>query len=98
MRRAARTDANQAEIMAALKRVGVSCEYIKQPFDLVVYNPRRAETAFVECKNPERTSKDPNSRLTKAQLDFISRWPGKIYVVRSAEDAVRQVLGEEVMT
>lgn len=94
MRHAARTDANQAEIVKALKSVGISVEYIKLPFDLVVFNPRmgeRGETSFVECKTED-------GRLTKAQLDFISRWAGKIFVVRSAEDAVRQVLGEEVLT
>ena len=88
MRHAARTDANQAEVIKALKRVGVSVEYIKLPFDLVIFNPRRQETAFVEVKTED-------GRLTKAQDDFISRWPGRIYVVRSADDAIRQVLGEE---
>lgn len=95
MRRAARTDGNQAEIIAALRRVGVSAEYIKQPFDLVVYNPRRRETAFVECKAPRPTEEGGSHGLTKAQAEFIARWPGPIYVVRSAEDALRQVLGEE---
>lgn len=97
MRHAARTDANQAEIIRALKSVGISVEYIKKPFDLVIYNPRKAETAFAEVKNPARTSDDPDSRMTKAQLEFISRWPGKIYLFKTAEEAVRQVLGEEVM-
>jgi hypothetical protein len=91
MRHAARTDANQAEIVKALKSVGISVEYIKLPFDLVVFNPRKSETAFVECKTED-------GRLTKTQVDFIARWAGKIYIVRGAEDAVRQVLGEEVLT
>jgi hypothetical protein len=90
MRHAARTDANQAAIVKALKAVGVSVEYIKLPFDLVVFNPRTRETAFMECKTED-------GRFTKQQLEFISRWPGKIYTARSPEDAVRQVLGEEVM-
>ena len=88
MRHAARTDANQAEVIKALKRCGIAVEYIKLPFDLVVFNARKRETAFVEVKTED-------GRLTKAQEDFISRWPGRIYVVRSAEDAVRQVLGED---
>lgn len=88
MRRAARTDRNQAEVIQALKRVGISVEYIKLPFDLVIHNARKNETAFVEVKTEE-------GRLTQAQEAFMSRWPGKVYLVRSAEDAVRQVLGEE---
>jgi hypothetical protein len=55
---------------------------------LVIYNPRKNETAFGEVKTAE-------GRFTKGQIEFIQRWPGKIYVFRSAEDAVRQVLGEE---
>jgi hypothetical protein len=95
MRRAARTDATQAEIMAALRRVGISAEYIKQPFDLVIFNPRKNETAFMECKTPRPTSEGGSNGFTKAQLEFIARWPGKIYTARSAEEALRLVLGEE---
>lgn len=91
MRHAARTDRNQAEVVAALKRCGIQVEYIKLPFDLVIYNPRKDETAFVEVKTEAGT-------LTKYQIAFIEKWSGRIYIVRSAEDAVRQVLGEKVMT
>ena len=90
MRQAARTDANQAEVMRALKKVGVSVEYIKLPFDLVAFNPRTRETMFVEVKTE-------SGRLTQAQTAFIGRWPGRIVVAYSAEDAVRQVLGAEVL-
>jgi hypothetical protein len=90
VRHAARTDGNQAEIIRALKAVGVSVEYIKLPFDLIVYNPRTRETAFVEVKTE-------GGRLTQAQAEFLARWPGRVYVVRSAEDAVRQVLGEDAL-
>ncbi len=90
MRHAARTDANQADIMQALKRVGVAVRYIKQPFDLVAYNPRTRETIFVECKTE-------TGRLTAAQIEWIEVWPGKIVIARSPEDAVRAVLGEEVL-
>lgn len=92
MRRAARTDSNQAAVVDALKRVGVSVEIIGQPFDLLICC--RGETSLMEVKNPDRTSEDPQSRLTKAQLEFISRWPGKIHIVRTPEEAVRVVIGE----
>lgn len=90
MRHAARTDATQAEIVRALKSIGISVEYIKLPFDLIIYNPRKNETALGECKTED-------GRFTKTQLEFMGRWPGKIYVFRSGEDAVRQVLGEEAL-
>ena len=88
MRRAARVDINQAEIVDALRRVGVSVEIIKLPLDLLICC--RGETALVEVKTEE-------GNFTKVQAEFLARWPGKVYVVRSPEDAVRQVLGPEVM-
>lgn len=97
MRRAARVDSTQNEIIAALRRVGISAEYIKQPFDLVIYNPRKHETAFLECKTPRPTSEGGEHGLTKSQVEFIERWPGKIYVAKSAEEAVRLVIGEEAL-
>lgn len=97
MRRAARVDATQNAIIAALRRVGISAEYIKQPFDLVIYNPRKKETAFLECKTPRPTSEGGAHSLTKLQTDFIARWPGKVYIARTAEEAVRLVIGEEAM-
>jgi len=90
VRHAARTDANEPEIIRALKQVGVSVQRIKRPFDLVVYNHKNRETIFVECKTED-------GRLTKAQVEFISVWPGRIVIARSPDDAVRQVLGEEVL-
>ena len=95
MRRAARTDSTQAAIIDALKRVGVAVEIIGKPVDLLLCC--RGETSLMECKNPERTSEDPDSRLTKAQVEFIDRWPGKIHLARTPEEAVRLVLGEKVM-
>ena len=95
MRHAARVDKNQAAIIDALKRVGVSVEVIGKPVDLLLWC--NGEYSLMECKNPERTSEDPDSRLTKAQVEFIDRWPGKIHLARTPEEAVRLVLGEKVM-
>ena len=95
MRRAARTDKNQAAIVEALKAVCVSVEIIGKPVDLLICC--RGVTSLMECKNPDRTSEDPESRLTQAQVEFIARWPGKVHVVRTAEEAVRAAIGEEAM-
>ena len=95
MRRAARADKNQTAVIDALKRCGVSVEVIGKPVDLLVCC--RGETSLVEVKNPDRTSNQPQSRWTKDQVDFIGRWPGKIHVVTSPEEAVAAVLGKEVM-
>jgi hypothetical protein len=95
MRRAARVDSTQAAVVDALKRVGVSVEIIGKPVDLLLCC--RGVTSIMEVKNPERTSSDPESRLTKAQVEFIARWPGQLFIVRSPEEAVRLVLGEKAM-
>lgn len=97
LRRAARVDATQSNIIKALRSVGISAEYIKQPFDLVIYNPRNKETAFMECKTPRPTSEGGAHGLTIAQIRFIERWPGKIYIASSGDEAVRQVIGGEAV-
>ena len=90
MRRAARVDENQQAIVDALKRVGVSVEIIGKPVDLLICC--RGETALLEVKNP-----DGGDRLTKDQVEFIARWPGKIHIARSVDEALRLVLGAEAM-
>lgn len=86
MRRAAKVDANQADIIEALRSIGVQVEVIGQPLDLLICH--RSETSLMEIKNP-----DGKDALTKAQVEFIARWPGKIFIVRSRDDALEQVLG-----
>ena len=88
MRRQARTDSNQAEICKALRDIGVSVEYLKLPLDLLICH--KGETALMEIKTDK-------GRLTKDQIAFIARWPGKIPVVRSAEEAIEAVLGKEML-
>lgn len=90
MRRAARVDDNQDEIVAALKKCGVSVEVIKKPVDLLICH--RGATALMEVKNP-----DGRDELTKDQIEFIARWPGKVHVVRSIGEALTAVLGKELM-
>jgi len=51
----------------------------------------------MECKTPRPTSEGGSNGLTDAQVRFIERWPGKIYVATSGPDAIRQVIGEEAM-
>ena len=46
----------------------------------------------MEVKNP-----DGKNALTKDQVEFIARWPGKIHVVRSAEEAIKAALGAEAL-
>lgn len=104
MRHGKRVDKNQQAMLEVLKRVNVAVEVIGKPLDLLV-NPRffcphcakeidGGRTSLMEIKNPDRCSSEPDSRLTKDQIEFIARWPGKIDVVRTEEDVLRAVLGE----
>lgn len=90
MRRAAKVDANQAMIVEGLRRCGVAVEVIGKPVDLLIHS--RRGTALMEVKNP-----GGKNQLTKDQVDFISRWPGPVYVVRTLDEAFRAALGQEVM-
>lgn len=86
MRRAAKVDDNQACIVDALRKIGVSVEIIGLPLDLLICH--RGETALMEIKNPD------GGRMTKAQVEFIARWPGKIHTVETIREALEAVLGE----
>ena len=51
MRYARRVDANQAEIVAALRKAGAKVKIVHQPYDLQVWIGDR--TMYFEVKNPE---------------------------------------------
>jgi hypothetical protein len=89
LRHAAKTDANQAEILKALRSIGISVEYIKLPVDLLVCD-QQGKTALMEVKMP-------GAPLTKDQVEFIARWPGTVHIVHSPEEAVAAVVGAEAM-
>lgn len=90
MRRAAKVDATQPDIIDALKRIGVSVEVIGKPVDLLICH--RGETSVMEVKSPDHHHKGEG--LTQAQIEFIARWPGKVHVVASVEQALVAVLGK----
>ena len=68
MRHAARVDANQADICAALRNAGANVWIIGLPVDLLV--GYRGHTFLMEVKT---TSK---KRLTGLQADFFEKWAG----------------------
>ena len=88
MRRAARTDATQAEIVKALRKVGASVYVVGLPLDLLVCI--RGETLLVEVK-------EEGGRLTQAQEEFLATWPGRVHIVRGPLEAVAAVIGAEAM-
>jgi hypothetical protein len=83
MRRAAKVDSNQTEIVNTLRQLGCSVTVtstIGKGFpDLVVGISGR--TFLVEVKSKKGT-------YTSDQLAFVSSWKGNYYTVRTREDCV----------
>ena len=87
MRRAARRDDNEKEIVAAMREAGAYVKAINDEglFDLLV--SYRGETMLIEVKDGAK----PQSarRLTEAEQKFHDEWPGSdLYIVNSVEEAL----------
>lgn len=86
VRRAAKIDANQPEVVDHLRRAGWSV-HVTAPLgdgfpDLAVACGRF--TALVEVK-------DGNKRLTQAEQDFQEAWTGVYIIGRNAEQTLRDL-------
>ena len=95
MRRAAKVDANQAEIVADLRACGVSV----QPLHTVgsgtpdILCGWRNRNVLIEIKDG---SKPPSARrLTPDQADWHAAWRGQVAVAESTEQAL-SIIGIEV--
>ena len=87
MRRAARRDANEGKIVAALQACGAYVKKINDEgaFDLLVFY--RGWTLLLEVKDG---AKPPSARaLTPAEAKFHNEWPGQnLYIVTSEHEAL----------
>lgn len=84
MRYAARVDANQEQIVSALRSAGAYVWVIGLPVDLLVgYNNH---TFLVEIKD------GPSKRLTRLQQDFFGNWcGGTLCRINDVEGALRMI-------
>lgn len=84
MRYAARVDANQEQIVSALRAAGAYGWIIGLPVDLLV--GFKGHTFLVEIKD------GPKKRLTKLQTDFFENWcGGTLCRVDSPDSALRMI-------
>jgi hypothetical protein len=84
MRRAARVDANQDQIVSALRGAGAYVWIIGLPVDLLV--GYKGHTFLVEIKT------DSKKRLTKLQADFFENWSGSTLArIDCPESALRML-------
>lgn len=88
-----RVDANQAEIVTALRRLGCTVMSIASVGngcpDLVIGVQGR--NVLLEVKDGR---KPPSARkLTPAEREWIDAWRGQVNVVESVDDAIEAVFG-----
>ena len=74
MRYAARVDANQADIVAALREAGASVYIIGIPVDLAIGYAGKTMLAEVKTLTGKRAPKA--AKYTKLQTDFMATWRG----------------------
>jgi hypothetical protein len=96
MRRVARIDANQPDIVGAFRRLGFSVAVtstVGDGFpDLVV--GRRGYNLLIEIKDGDKPPSE--RRLTPAQDDFHRDWRGTIHIVESIDDVIRLANGTDL--
>ena len=87
MRRAARVDNNQKEIVRQIRQLGyevLRIHQLKNCFDILV-GARGLNFAF-EIKDP---SKPPSKRkLTEGEQDFFDRWTGQVDKVETIDEII----------
>lgn len=87
LRTAAKVDQNHAEIMEALRKAGIAAKStaaMGKGFPDIIAATRET-TVLLEVKSG---GEKPNT----AQIEFMASWPGRVYVVRSGEEAVDVVI------
>jgi len=84
MRYAARVDANQTQVVSALRAAGAYVWVIGLPVDLLVgFN---GQTYLVEIKD------GPKKALTRLQQDFFGNWiGGSLHRIDGPDDALRMI-------
>lgn len=94
MRQAAKVDANQAEIVEALRKAGCTVEPRLSKVgagvpDLLVYAPNLGRDILIEVKDG---SLPPSKRqLTPHQKKWHRSWGGKVFIVNDVTEALRVV-------
>jgi hypothetical protein len=85
MRRAARVDQNQTQIISALRAAGAYVWIIGLPVDLLV--GFKGHTFLVEIKT------DSKKRLTALQADFFENWSGSTLARIDCPEAALRMIG-----
>ena len=85
-----KVDANQAGIVAGLRKAGYAVQTLEQGGgvpDLLISDRATGQTRLIEVKMP-------GGKLTPAQRIWIDDWPGAVHVVMSADEALDVVAAD----
>lgn len=91
MRHAARVDANQPEIVAALRQAGASVWVIGLPVDLLV--GFRGQTMLMEVKTLTGKRAPKAAKHTPLQVGFMAEWRGGAVSTVTDVDGALRALG-----
>ncbi|MBA3599501.1 MAG: hypothetical protein H0W40_19345 [Methylibium sp.] len=93
MRRAARIDDNQAEIINALRQMGCTVQSLAAcgygvPDVLAAF---RGRNVLLEIKDPKKPKAD--RMLTPAQVKWHQNWRGQVTTIYTIDEAIAVVIG-----
>ena len=87
MRRDARTDANQTEIVAAFRNLGWSVLIISQLKNCCdIFVSKSGRTIAVEIKDGEKPKSQ--QKLTDGEIEFKDKWQGEYKIVNCIDDVL----------
>lgn len=91
MRRIARTDRNQSEIVSLFRQAGYSVQSLAQLGNGVpdLLLGRNGVNHLVEIKDGDKPAS--RQQLTADQSEWTERWKGKVWLVTSKEDAIEMI-------
>lgn len=85
-----KVDANQKDIVNALRKVGRNVFEIEEPFDLLIDN--FGEWLVMEVKNPETNARQKDGGLmTDKQLEILETLKARVLIATSVDEALEMV-------
>ena len=89
MRRAAKRDQSERDIITALRLMGWSVLPVSVANGPDLFASKGQRTVAIECKTGTR-------KLRPGQAEWSGTWQGEYVVLRSVEDAMKFHLGREI--
>lgn len=86
-----KTDANQKDIVRALRKTGRQVFEIEEPFDLLIDN--FGEWLVMEVKNPETHARQKGGgKMTDKQIEILEDLTAEVLVAETVDEALSLVI------